>query len=60
MPKSFDTNESDFSSRLYTVTLSHKQIQSLLEWMPKNYDSDDEIRLGIEQALNNAKEIEKK
>lgn len=58
MAKTYCKNESDSNDRRYSVILTHEQLRSLIEWIPKNYDSEPHEEGGVLMAiLEDAEEI---
>jgi len=55
--KDYEENEDEVCDKVYVVQLSHEQVRSLIEWIPKNYNSSqgEEGELLI-RLLKSAKE----
>ena len=47
----FDHEESDVCEKTYNVLLSHDQIRSLIEWIPKNYETEPHEEGGVLLAI---------
>ena len=54
----FEDNEDGINEKTYSIELTHLQIRSLVEWIPKNYESEPHEEGGIlKQIFLDAEEL---
>lgn len=59
----YQDNEDDVCDKVYVLQLSHEQVRSLIEWIPKNYNSSEgeegEILIRLLKAAKETKGLPK-